>query len=424
MTAMTVGSLFSGVGGFDLGFEQAGYTVAWQVEADEKARRVLRHRWPSVPIHDDVRTVGAHNLTPVDVLVGGFPCQDLSVAGKRAGLTGARSGLFYELMRIARELAAPWVVLENVPGLLTSQRGADFGAVLAEMVECGYGVAWRVLDSRYFGVAQRRRRVFLVGCLGGDTERARTVLFEPEGGSRHPSPGGEARARVAGASAAGARGAGAVAYTLRSAPGGVGQGHNTNYVMTCDTYNQSTGDTVQTLRDPHGTCGDAIPAIAFDNREAAHDSVAMTLRADCHAAQPMVFQDVAATLKQRGRGYTDEEMDNLQVAHALSASMGHHGHSSPRGDGSDNLVTGALSRADGFMALPSAYGVRRLTPLECERLQGFPDGWTCLCDAKGVTSQCVCPDSPRYKQMGNAVTVDVIRWIAERLLAVLMRRVA
>lgn len=201
---LTVGSLFTGVGGFDLGFEQAGYQVAWQVEADTKAQQVLRARWPAVPLHDDVRTVGAHNLSPVDVLVGGFPCQDLSVAGQRKGLAGERSGLFFEFMRIARELATPWVVLKNVPGLFSSNKGADFGVVLDTLVEGGYGVAWRTLDSRYFEVAQRRRRVFLVGCLGGDHERARAVLFESASSGGDSPTRGQAGPRVAAASAAGA----------------------------------------------------------------------------------------------------------------------------------------------------------------------------------------------------------------------------
>ena len=133
----------------------------------------------------DVREVGRRNLPVCDVLVGGFPCQDLSVAGKRRGLSGERSGLFWEFVRVARELRPAWLVLENVPGLLSSNGGRDMGAVIGGLEDAGYSCAWRVLDSQWFGVAQRRRRVFIVG--HADARCAGAVLFEPEGGTRHPA---------------------------------------------------------------------------------------------------------------------------------------------------------------------------------------------------------------------------------------------
>ena len=168
---MNVGSTFSGVGGFDLGFERAGMSVLWQAEIDEWCRRVLRDHWPQATIYDDVRAVGG-GAAAVDLLCGGFPCQDLSVAGKRAGFKGERSSLFFEFARIADELRPRWIVLENVVGLLSSAEGRDFGILLATLAEIGYGCAWRVVDARFFGVPQRRRRVFIVGCFGDDGERA------------------------------------------------------------------------------------------------------------------------------------------------------------------------------------------------------------------------------------------------------------
>ncbi|MDO5623777.1 MAG: DNA (cytosine-5-)-methyltransferase [Pseudomonadota bacterium] len=164
--APRVGSLFAGIGGIDLGFEQAGFATAWQVEIDPLLREVLALRFPHAQRHADVRTVGAHNLTPVDVLVGGFPCQDVSSMGARAGLAGARTGLFWEVCRIAVEIRPQWLVLENVVGLLNSQAGRDFGTVIQALAERGYVGCWRVLDSQYFGVAQGRRRVYLVAGLG------------------------------------------------------------------------------------------------------------------------------------------------------------------------------------------------------------------------------------------------------------------
>lgn len=162
----TVGSLFAGIGGFDHGFEQAGYQTAWQVEINPLCRAVLADRFPNAQQFEDVCEVGAHNLSPVDVLTGGFPCQDVSSMGARAGLAGARTGLFWEVCRILTEIRPQWLVLENVVGLLTSNGGQDFGVVLQALAERGYVGCWRVLDAQYFGVAQRRRRVFLVAGLG------------------------------------------------------------------------------------------------------------------------------------------------------------------------------------------------------------------------------------------------------------------
>lgn len=164
--APTVGSLFAGIGGFDLGFERAGFRTAWQVELHPINRAVLAHHFPHAQQFADVRDCGAGNLCPVDVIVGGFPCQDVSIAGKRAGLAGERTGLFWEALRIVEEIRPQWLVLENVVGLLHSNAGRDFGLIVQALAARGYVGCWRVLDSRYFGVAQTRRRVFLVAGFG------------------------------------------------------------------------------------------------------------------------------------------------------------------------------------------------------------------------------------------------------------------
>lgn len=164
-------SLFAGVGGFDLGFEKAGHTCVGQVEIDKNAMSVLKKHWPNVPLHDDVRTAtewAKENdlIGKVDIVCGGFPCQDVSVAGKRAGIAGARSGLFWDAIRFAQEVKAQTIVLENVPGLLSSNNGRDFGVVISAMADAGYShIEWRVLDSQFFGVPQRRRRVFIIGSV-------------------------------------------------------------------------------------------------------------------------------------------------------------------------------------------------------------------------------------------------------------------
>ena len=193
----TIGSLFAGIGGFDLGFERAGFTTTWACEIDPKAQSVLRLRFPNAKLHDDVCAVGAHNLEPVDVVTFGSPCQDLSVAGKRAGLAGDRSGLFHEAVRVIRELRnahgkPDFAIWENVPGAFSSNGGRDFAAVIDALVNIGArDVAWRVLDSRFFGVAQRRRRVFLVADFGG--ERAEQVLALTEGVRGYSPKGRQAR---------------------------------------------------------------------------------------------------------------------------------------------------------------------------------------------------------------------------------------
>lgn len=208
---MTLGSLFAGIGGFDLGFERAGFETLWQVEKESFCIAVLRTRFPNAERYYEIKDCGGthagrkHKLKPVDVITAGVPCQDVSMAGKRAGLAGERTGLFYEFARILQEVRPAWFVFENVPGLLSSNRGRDFAEILRVlMVECGYGVCWRVLDSQFFGVAQRRRRVFIVGHFGEPCPAE--VLFEREGSEGNPAQSGEESEDVAANIAAGIAG--------------------------------------------------------------------------------------------------------------------------------------------------------------------------------------------------------------------------
>jgi DNA (cytosine-5)-methyltransferase 1 len=192
----TFGSLFACIGGFDEGLRRAGWSCAFQVELDPFCQRVLAARFPGAARHGDVSAFAPQRgLEALDLLVGGFPCQDLSVAGKRAGLGGERSGLFYEIVRVAKLLEPTWGLFENVPGLLSSDRGRDFWLVLSGLRECWPAIGWRLLDSQHFGVAQRRRRVFLV-C--GPTEAGvAEVLALAEGGAGDLAAGEEAGAGAA-----------------------------------------------------------------------------------------------------------------------------------------------------------------------------------------------------------------------------------
>jgi DNA (cytosine-5)-methyltransferase 1 len=174
--------LFAGIGGFDLALERQGVKVVASVEIDKKAQDVLRKHFPNSTIFGDITGVTGEQLRAAGfepangIITGGFPCQDLSVAGKRAGLAGKRSGLFWEICRLLDETRTQTVILENVPGLLNSNGGRDMAVVLEALVKRGYRVGWRLLDAQYFGVPQRRRRVFIVGCLGNSGPSPAEIL--------------------------------------------------------------------------------------------------------------------------------------------------------------------------------------------------------------------------------------------------------
>jgi len=176
---LRVASFFAGIGGFDLGLERAGMKVVFQCEINAFCQRVLKTRWPSVQLAEDITTLSARDIPRAEVWTGGFPCQDVSLAnqGKRKGLRGERSGLFHVFAELVSKRRPPWIVLENVPGLLNSNHGEDFRTVIRTMDELGYGVSWRTFDAKYFGTPQRRRRVYIVASRGSLSSAE--VLFEP-----------------------------------------------------------------------------------------------------------------------------------------------------------------------------------------------------------------------------------------------------
>jgi len=208
-------SLFSGVGGFDLAAERAGMQPAAMCEIDTNAQNILKKHWPNTPLFTDVKEVTGDSLRQLGidptrtVLDGGFPCQDVSVAGRRAGLAGARTGLFWEIIRILNEFQPAWIVLENVPGLLTSNNGRDMGTILGALEISGYqDLAYRILDAQHFGVPQRRRRVFIVGHLGTTDAWAGQVLAISESSRRHPQTSQQAWPNIAATLTSGAHRAG------------------------------------------------------------------------------------------------------------------------------------------------------------------------------------------------------------------------
>ena len=211
MEQRTAVSLFAGVGGFDLALERAGVKVVASVEIDKKASAILAKHFPDSKLFGDITGVTGEQLIAAGfkpeqgIITGGFPCQDLSVAGKRAGLGGARSGLFWEICRLLDETRAQNFILENVPGLLSSNHGKDMAVVLEALVERGYRVAYRVLDAQHFGVPQRRRRVFIVGSLGNTGRAPEEILAISEGRAGHLAKSESKRKNIATDASVGAR---------------------------------------------------------------------------------------------------------------------------------------------------------------------------------------------------------------------------
>ena len=285
-TNLTAVSLFAGVGGFDLAMERNGINVVASVEIDKHAAGILAKRFPKSTILNDVQKVSGNELRSAGfipgrgILTGGFPCQDLSVAGKRAGLAGARSGLYWEIVRIIEETGPEWVVLENVPGLLSSNNGNDFGVVVGALVDRGYGVSWRVLDAQHFGVPQRRRRVFIVARRAGDTASCAKVLFERTSVQRDTSTGGTPGQEVTGDTGQGTEVAGSLtANGFRCDLNKAQSGHLTiGFSHTQGLDAQPSTNVFPTLRVGGG--GHAVmEPVAFDEMNFTTTEKHQTLRA-------------------------------------------------------------------------------------------------------------------------------------------------
>jgi DNA (cytosine-5)-methyltransferase 1 len=431
---MRLGSLFSGLGGFERAFERAGMTPAWQVEIDRDCNRVLEHHWPGVPKFDDVRTVGAAQLEPVDVISFGSPCQDLSVAGKRAGMAGERSGLFFEAIRIVRELRPAFAVWENVPGAFSSHAGRDFLSAVRAFHELGArDVAWRTLDARYWGVAQRRRRVFVVADFRG--ERAGQILFESEGCSRNPAAPGEAGAGLAPSVTPGARracgdGSGrdqlTVSGCLTERQGRNGNANADRQAMVYQCHGSNVGP-MGTVRSGNGHATGGVPFLAFGGNDTRGPLDVATAVNACGTAsgrqdfesETFVVDAVAFHENQR------HEITTSDTAGSLKVGGGKPGQGYPavafqeRGrEGGRNVETQAelaysLNAPNGGgrrqeMNVNAGMTVRRLSPVECLRLQGLPDDFL---DLDPPLS-----DSAKYRLIGNSVAVPVVEWLGRRIM--------
>jgi DNA (cytosine-5)-methyltransferase 1 len=360
--SLVFGSVCSGIEAASVAWTPLGWKSAFLSEIESFPRAVLQHHYPEVPLHGDFTTIRAGEYDPIDLLVGGTPCQSFSVAGLRGGLDDHRGNLALEYLRLADRLRPRWLVWENVPGVLSSNGGRDFGSILGGLVELGYGFAYRVLDAQFFGVAQRRRRVFVVGHLG-DWRRAAAVLFERHSLQGHPAPRREAREGVAAD----------VAHSLRA--GGF------------DASEDGTGRGTPLVAGTLSANGKAAGSATQQDAESGM-LIAFALRGREGGALPENSGDRVGSLRSASGGSSRDYIAGTVRSHTRPGS---------------NEI--------GSIVHTSA--VRRLTPRECERLQGFPNDYTLIPWRKGMA-----PDGLRYKALGNSMAVPVMAWIGRRIEAV------
>jgi DNA (cytosine-5)-methyltransferase 1 len=384
MGSMNYLSVCSGIEAATVAWHDMGWKPIGFSEIEKFPSQLLQHHYPHVTNYGDMTKFKEWNLNDsIGLLVGGTPCQSFSVAGLRKGLEDPRGNLALIYCGILDRFRPQWFVWENVPGVLSSGGGRDFGSFLGAVAELGYGFAYRVLDAQYFGVAQRRRRVFVVGYLG-DWRPAAKVLFEPESLRRDTPPSRSKREEATSRSGIGPEISGPLAARRFAETDGLSTTSAqmiavppvANCLQTsCNDYSRADGFNMIALaentigRQPHnGGNGDGF----------TEGGPMYTLNATgVHGiAQPIKF----------GKHQQD-------VIHVDAGIM-------------STLPAGTHGNAGHFTKTLFNMRVRRLTPMECERLQGFPDNYT-----KTPTSS----DTTRYKALGNSMAVPVMKWIGQRI---------
>jgi len=408
---MWYASVCSGIEAATVAWEPLGWKPAWFAEIDPFCCALLAHRFPTVPNLGDINAITEADLErhgPIDLLVGGTPCQSFSVAGKRGGMADPRGNLAFRFLDLARQTRTQWVVWENVPGVLSIDEGRAFGAFLGRLAELGYGWAYRVLDAQYAGVPQRRRRVFVVGHLG-DWRRAVAVLFERHSLSGDPPPRRKTRQGVAALTADGVGTCGAddnQAQAGHLIPFG---GDNTtgpiDVATACNAHGGSgridfatetfvahtlRGQGFDASEDGTGR-GTPIVPMAFSSKDHAADAgeKAPTLRAMPHdMSHANAGGQVAVCVQESQTGVREYDI-------------------------AGTIRSNASGTQPGGSCIRQRMAMRCLTPRECERLQGMPDDYT-LIPYRGKPAR----DGPRYKAIGNSMAVPVMRWIGERIAAV------
>ena len=395
---MKYGSVCSGVEAATSAWHPLGWEPQWFSEIEKFPSAALAHHYPNVPNLGDMTKFKEWPIDrSIDLLVGGTPCQSFSVAGLRKGLDDPRGNLMLTYLAIAAQYQPKWLVWENVPGVLSSQRGRDFGTFLGALGQLGYGFAYRVLDAQYFGVAQRRKRVFVVGYLG-DWRRAAAVLFERESLSGNPAPSREAGQKVAPTVTTGApfsrtgsesvETEAIVAQCLTTRTGSM-------YNPFMETLPIGWSEELNALTDLQ-------PTIQRGGAGGRHEGVML----------PIAFG--AQNSANQGDSVSTEVTPTMDKSKTPAVVFAQNQIGEVReGDIANTLNTNSNASGRNTPMLRQASKVRRLTPTECERLQGFPDGYTQIPWRNKAAED--CPDGPRYKAMGNSMAVPVMRWIGERI---------
>lgn len=395
-------SVCSGIEAASVAWSPLGWKAVAFSEIEPFPCAVLAHHYPDTPNWGDMTKFKDWPDAAIDLLCGGTPCQSFSVAGLRKGLADPRGNLSLTFGAIAAKYRPSWLVWENVPGVLSSNEGRDFGSFLGLLGHLGYGFAYRVLDAQFFGVAQRRRRVFVVGCLG-DWRSAAAVLFERHSLSGHPAPSRKAGQRVANALTDRADRGGTNSEGQRLIPQlaacltrGTGLRYDTDTDTILPVAHSLRGEGFDASEDGKG-CGTPLaPVLAFDTTQvtSAQNRSQPKPGDPCHplaagAHPPAIALDCKAS-GQSGFGVGE-----------IASTMRAMGHSDSHQNGGEH------------QAVQQGMQVRRLTPEECEALQGFPRGYTAITVRNKPSA-----DGPRYKALGNSWAVPNVRWIGRRIDAV------
>ena len=357
--------------------------LGWKAEAFSEIEKfpsaVLAHHYPNIPNYGDMTKFKEWKNANISVLVGGTPCQSFSVAGLRKGLDDPRGNLMLTYLAIAAKYRPKWLVWENVPGVLSSNRGRDFGTFLGGLAEIGYGFSYRVLDAQYFGLAQRRKRVFVVGCIG-DWRASAAVLFERHSLSGDSTPSRDKKERPSTNTGEG----------VEVNSGEIVCDFNDSVVGALDTECSLSKQAHQSLNSDHYTACErevmgTITASMFNSLGTR----------DVEEGAVVAFSTYNQTIELRGISQTLTSRSDMDNASCVL---------------SPPSVSAGISREERGLE------VRRLSPIECERLQGFPDDYTKIpYRNKDVEN---CPLGPRYKAIGNSMAVPVMRWIGERIVVV------